>query len=100
MPFGKTDFAEGDLAANLAALTACIEKNRPVGCKGRRRDALPIAHRPRRQRVPPLAERVCVSLPRGRLWKTATLCSTMGPPLKLDINALRAFATEGEAAAA
>ena len=57
MPFGKTDFAESDLAANLAALTACIEKNRPVGCKGRRG----MRHT-RTTRSPPLSE--CVP-PRG-----------------------------------
>ena len=77
----------------LAALTACIEKNRPVGCKGRR------ARMP--TRVARGARALFSSAPprRLRLWKTATLCSTMGPPVKLDIAALRAFGTEGEAAA-
>jgi large subunit ribosomal protein L1 len=35
VPFGKCDFEEGDLTANLLALTETIEKNRPTGCKGK-----------------------------------------------------------------
>jgi len=35
VPFGKVDFAEADLEANLRALAETIEKNRPSGCKGK-----------------------------------------------------------------
>jgi large subunit ribosomal protein L1 len=60
VPFGKTDFSETALQGNLEAITTCIEKNRPTGCK-------------------------------GKLWNTATITSTMGPAIKLDVAALRAF---------
>jgi len=35
VPFGKTDFDEAQLEANLMALAGTIEKNRPTGCKGK-----------------------------------------------------------------
>ena len=35
MPIGKSDFSEGDLTKNLAAICNTIEKNRPTGCKGK-----------------------------------------------------------------
>jgi len=35
VPFGKTDFDAEKLEANLMALAATIEKNRPTGCKGK-----------------------------------------------------------------
>jgi len=60
IPFGKLDFDEEALQGNLAALTQCIEKNRPTGCK-------------------------------GKLWQSATLSSTMGPGIKIDLAALKEF---------
>jgi len=60
IPFGKADFTEANLEANLAALFDTIEKARPTGCK-------------------------------GKLWNTAAICSTMGPAIKLDLAALKAF---------
>lgn len=62
VPIGKCDFSEDDLQKNLIAVAACIDKNRPSGCK-------------------------------GKLWNSATLCSTMGPAIKVDLNALKALAT-------
>jgi large subunit ribosomal protein L1 len=35
VPIGKCDFDESALQGNLAAITQCIEKNRPTGCKGK-----------------------------------------------------------------
>jgi len=35
IPFGKCDFEDGALEANLLSITAAIEKNRPTGCKGK-----------------------------------------------------------------
>merc|ERR1719373_1335071 len=35
VPIGKCDFDESALQGNLAAVTQCIEKNRPSGCKGK-----------------------------------------------------------------
>lgn len=34
---------------------------------------------------------------KGKLWNTATITSTMGPGIKLDISALRAFSGAGPA---
>jgi len=61
VPFGKCDFTEENLLANLLALTSTIEKSRPTGAK-------------------------------GKLWITATLASSMGPAIKLDVAALRSAA--------
>ncbi len=35
VPFGKMDFDEDGLLKNLIAVRDTIEKNRPVGCKGK-----------------------------------------------------------------
>eukprot|EP00316_Scyphosphaera_apsteinii_P002118 CAMPEP_0119298152 /NCGR_PEP_ID=MMETSP1333-20130426/357_1 /TAXON_ID=418940 /ORGANISM="Scyphosphaera apsteinii, Strain RCC1455" /LENGTH=288 /DNA_ID=CAMNT_0007299181 /DNA_START=27 /DNA_END=893 /DNA_ORIENTATION=- len=35
LPFGKVDFTDEALQGNLAAVSQCIEKNRPTGCKGK-----------------------------------------------------------------
>ena len=39
VPFGKMDFDEDGLLKNLIAVRDTIEKNRPVGCKGKRNTA-------------------------------------------------------------
>lgn len=60
IPFGKTDFAEEDLLANLIAASKSVEANRPTGAK-------------------------------GIYWKSAYICATMGPSIRLDIKELRDF---------
>ncbi|KAI4323452.1 hypothetical protein L6164_023056 [Bauhinia variegata] len=54
LPFGKADFSEEDLLANLLATVRSIEANKPSGAK-------------------------------GVYWKSAHICSAMGPSVRLNI---------------
>jgi len=54
--FGKSNFSESQLLENLRILYSSIEKNRPLGIK-------------------------------GKYFKSLHICTTMGPSLKLDLNA-------------
>ena len=54
--FGKANFTDEELVANLKALYNSIEKNRPSGVK-------------------------------GKYFKSLFICTTMGPAIKLDLNA-------------
>ncbi|KAJ9685615.1 hypothetical protein PVL29_017595 [Vitis rotundifolia] len=54
LPFGKADFSEEDLLANLIAAVKSVETNKPSGAK-------------------------------GVYWKSAHICSSMGPSIRLNI---------------
>ncbi|XP_034912049.1 large ribosomal subunit protein uL1c isoform X1 [Populus alba] len=53
IPFGKADFSEEDLLANLLAAVKSVEANKPSGAK-------------------------------GVYWKSAHICSSMGPSIRLN----------------
>ncbi|KAL5981840.1 ribosomal protein L1 [Asimina triloba] len=61
VPFGKTSFSEEDLLINLAAVIKSIEANKPSGA------------------------------PKGVYWKTAYVCSSMGPSIRLDLKEMLEF---------
>ncbi|RVW40772.1 50S ribosomal protein L1, chloroplastic [Vitis vinifera] len=54
LPFGKADFSEEDLLANLIAAVKSVETNKPAGAK-------------------------------GVYWRSAHICSSMGPSIRLNI---------------
>ncbi|KAH9316026.1 hypothetical protein KI387_024653 [Taxus chinensis] len=60
IPFGKTDFPDGNLLVNLIAAVNSVDLNRPTGSK-------------------------------GVYWKSAYICTTMGPSIRLDIKGTREF---------
>ncbi|XP_058084332.1 large ribosomal subunit protein uL1c [Magnolia sinica] len=55
IPFGKTDFFDEDLLINLVSTIKSVEANKPSGA------------------------------PKGVFWKSAHICSSMGPSIKLGI---------------
>ncbi|XP_020268369.1 50S ribosomal protein L1, chloroplastic [Asparagus officinalis] len=57
LPFGKANFPDEDLIANLMAAIRSVETNKPSGAK-------------------------------GVYWKSAHICSSMGPSLKLNIKGM------------
>ncbi|KAF8065962.1 rplA [Scenedesmus sp. PABB004] len=63
--FGRADFKEEELMANLKAVQESVDANKPPGAK-------------------------------GQFWKTLSVCTTMGPSLRVSVQQLQAIKAKAE----